>query len=142
MSILNILVIILFCLLGAIHIYWAIGGKTGVEKAIPTTVDGKPTMEPGTIITILVGLSLFTIGLIIYLLGFYDLESIIYGKYIVYSGWLLSGVFFIRSIGDFKTIGFFKKVKTTEFAKYDTLIYSPLCIALGVFFAALVYNKA
>ncbi|MGR6127766.1 DUF3995 domain-containing protein [Paenibacillus sp. SER-28] len=44
---------------------------------------------------------------------------------------LLSCVFILRSIGDFKWVGFFKRKKGTVFAKWDTVLYSPLCFLLG-----------
>lgn len=141
MNILVIAVVILFVSLGIIHFYWALGGKAGIIKAIPT-IDGNPTMRPGAFITALVGISLVVIGCITYLLWFLELDSLPLGKYIGYIGWVLSGVFIIRSIGDINVIGFFKKVKSSEFAKYDTLIYSPLCLILGIFFAAISYHKS
>ncbi len=33
--------------------------------------------------------------------------------------------------GDFKWVGFFKRKKGTVFAKWDTVLYSPLCFLLG-----------
>jgi hypothetical protein len=45
---------------------------------------------------------------------------------------------FLRAIGDFHLIGFFKRVRGTRFASLDTAVYSPLCLALalGVFVVA------
>ena len=39
-----------------------------------------------------------------------------------------------RAIGEFKYVGFFKRVRGSRFARLDTWIYSPLCLllALGV----------
>jgi hypothetical protein len=48
-----------------------------------------------------------------------------------YGGWLLTVVFLVRAIGDFKWVGFFKKKRGTVFAKWDSLLYSPLCFLLG-----------
>ena len=141
MSALVISAIILFFILGVIHFYWALGGKTGVDKAIPT-VDGIPTIQPSPFLTSLVGIALISIGCLAYLLWFFELNSLSFGNYIIYLGWVLSGVFIIRSIGDFKVIGFFKRIKSSEFAKYDSIFYSPLCLILGAFFAYLAYNKA
>lgn len=47
-------------------------------------------------------------------------------------GWIISGIFFIRAIGDFKYVGFTKKIRDTEFAKLDTLIYSKLCLVIAI----------
>ncbi|TKI67695.1 DUF3995 domain-containing protein [Lysinibacillus mangiferihumi] len=43
-------------------------------------------------------------------------------------------IFLIRAIGDFKYVGFFKKIKHSQFARNDTWLYSPLCL-----FISLVY---
>ncbi|KRE83053.1 hypothetical protein ASG89_13045 [Paenibacillus sp. Soil766] len=40
----------------------------------------------------------------------------------------------LRAIGDFKYLGFFKKVKHTSFSYYDTRFYSPLCLFLAISF--------
>jgi Protein of unknown function (DUF3995) len=43
--------------------------------------------------------------------------------------WLLIGMVFVfagRAIGDFKYFGFFKSIKGTTYAIWDTRVYSPL----------------
>lgn len=37
-----------------------------------------------------------------------------------------------RAVGEFKYLGFFKRVRGTKFATLDTLVYSPLCLLLAV----------
>ena len=49
-----------------------------------------------------------------------------------YGLYALAIVLIIRAIGDFKYVGFFKTVKDTPFADYDTKYYSPLCLFLGL----------
>jgi len=41
-------------------------------------------------------------------------------------------VFAARAVGDFKYMGFFKSVKGTKFALWDTRMYSPLNVVLSV----------
>ena len=36
-----------------------------------------------------------------------------------------------RAIGEFKYVGFFKKVRGSKFARMDTLLYSPVCLLLS-----------
>jgi hypothetical protein len=36
-------------------------------------------------------------------------------------------------MGEFNYVGFFKKVKDTEFAKWDTKLFSPLCLLISSF---------
>ncbi len=141
MNVVVFLVVMLFVSLSMLHFYWAFGGKLGVDKAIPE-INGKPAMEPGALITAAVAVALLGFAVIAYLLGFADLTSAPYGNYVVYSGWLLAGVFALRAIGDFNVVGFFKKVKSSDFAKCDTKYYSPLCLTLSVLFMALTYEQA
>ena len=122
--------------LSIIHFYWAFGGKIGYMKAIPE-IKGKPTVKPGFVITIIVAIFLLIFGAIAHILGFYNLTSNSYGKYVIYLGYFLSIIFILRAIGDFKLIGFFKTVKSSEFSKYDTLYYSPLCLSIGIVFLIL-----
>lgn len=57
---------------------------------------------------------------------------------------LISVIFALRSIGDFRYIGFFKRKRKSKFAKLDTALYSPLCvcISLGALLAALPECKS
>jgi len=134
------LTIIVLIALGLLHFYWAMGGQLGITKAVPE-IDGKPTINPGPITTAFVGVALLSFSALAYLLAFYDLASISYGGYAVYFGWLLAAVFTLRAIGDFKLVGFFKKITSSEFAKYDTKYYSPLCLSLGIIFSVLSYGQ-
>jgi hypothetical protein len=38
---------------------------------------------------------------------------------------------FARAIGDSNLVGFFKEVKGSRFARWDTWVYSPSCVVLG-----------
>ena len=50
---------------------------------------------------------------------------------IIYSGWTIVIIFLLRSVGDFNMVGIFKKIKGTKFAKYDSMVYVPLCLFIG-----------
>jgi len=41
-----------------------------------------------------------------------------------------------RAIGEFKYVGFFKRVRGSRFATLDTFVYSPLCLLLAAGVAA------
>ena len=140
MSYIANVVVLLFVLLGLLHVYWAAGGRYGIKKAVPQ-LDGKPVMEPGALITLLVALALWGLAYLVYVLNHHELNNMRYGQYIIYVGWLASAVFIMRAIGDFKFVGFFKKVKSSEFAMYDTKYYSPLCLGLGCAIAALAFHQ-
>ena len=107
-----------FFILSGLHFYWVFGGKRGFDKSIPTVGD-KPTLNPGRVITTIVALGLLGFGVITYLLGFTDIKSMKYGNLIVVAGWCVSAIFLIRAVGDFKTVGFFKKIRRTDFSRYE-----------------------
>jgi hypothetical protein len=121
----------LFLLLGALHVYWAFGGRWGAVVAIPE-VDGKPAFRPGRAATLVVALLLATAAAVI--AGRSCLlpsDGFIFT--LVHLGtWTLGTVFVLRAIGNFDTFGFFKARRATAFARYDTRLFSPLCLAIGV----------
>jgi hypothetical protein len=50
-----------------------------------------------------------------------------------YLGYIMIGIgsaLLVRALGDRRWMGFFKRVRNTEFARRDTYLYSPLCLAL------------
>ncbi|MFF2092725.1 DUF3995 domain-containing protein [Paenibacillus sp. NPDC058174] len=121
---------ILFVLSG-IHLYWVAGGRRGLLAAIPS--DGSNIkFQPTKIATSVVAGALALAGLFVIELG-EVMERLIFPEWLFrYGGWMLSGVFLLRTVGDFRWIGFFKKQKETSFAKWDTLLYSPLCLFIGI----------
>ncbi len=48
-----------------------------------------------------------------------------------YGTWIIPIIFILRSIGEFKYVGFFKSIKNTNFGKLDTKLFSPLCLIIG-----------
>jgi len=138
MSILSIGVFIILIVLAGFHVYWAFGGTFAADKVIPE-VDGKAVFEPGIFATLNVAVILSIIAVIGLLLGFCNLSLLGYGQYIVYAGWVIFAALIFRAIGDFNLVGFFKKIKNTEFDRYDTKYYSPLCFGLAVAFFILLY---
>lgn len=38
----------------------------------------------------------------------------------------------LRAVGHFRLVGFFKKITGSRFARLDTMLFSPLCMALGL----------
>lgn len=135
MNFIAIITSILLVVMSGFHIYWLLGGKLWLDKAIPTTLDGEKIINPSHFATFMVALILLGFAFVAYKLQFDNLQHGIY----VYFGWLISVIFTLRSIGEFNTVGFFKKIKSTEFAKYDTHYFSPLCLFIGICFAILTY---
>ena len=120
---------VIYAFLGAIHLYWAAGGKKWSQNALPQFEEnGNPVFVPGLIACLVVG-----IGLILFAI-FSWLSTIIFAhfsRFILIGNIAIAIIFLARSVGDFKYVGFFKKIRSTEFARMDTELYTPLCLYLG-----------
>ncbi len=117
--------------LSGIHFYWAFGGKWGFEEALPTNLNGNAMLKPNTLSCLMVAAGLLLMALFYGLqLGFIpvNLPSWI----VTYGGWILPSIFLLRTLGDFKYVGIFKKVKTTGFARRDNAYFIPICTFLFV----------
>jgi len=127
---LSIILFSIFTILAIIHFNWVVGGKWGYNKALPTDEQGKRILNPRKIDSAIVGIGLLGFGL------FYLWKSgaIQLGipAWVAYAGWVIPAIFLLRAIGEFRYIGFFKKIKTTDFGKMDTQLYSPLCLLIGL----------
>jgi len=123
--------ILVFLVLSGIHWNWVFGGTWGFDKAIPINIDGNKIFNPKKIESSIVAAGLFAFATYYFLIS--DLISIDYPKWIsIYIGWVISSIFILRSIGDFKYVGVFKKIKTTDFGRADSKFFSPLCLVIGL----------
>ncbi len=138
--ILGILVAVIFAVLSFFHLYWAAGGRFGFSAAIPT-VGGERLLNPSPFVTILVAAALFAAMLIV--LGRLNMWGAFVPSWIFYSGtWVISLLFLLRTIGDFRYVGFFKNVTDTNFARWDTILFSPLCLFIGIVAFLISYYEA
>ena len=46
--------------------------------------------------------------------------------------WVIALTFAARAVGEFRYVGFFKRVRGTRFAQRDTWIFSPLCVLIAL----------
>ncbi len=138
METIAIILLISFVGLAALHLYWALGGKFGMSAALPE-IDGAPVFTPGAVATIAVAFVLTGFGLIALVLGFGF--GVSYAPaltpYAVPLGFTFGGVLVLRAVGEFKYVGFFKRVKGSKFATYDSWLFSPFCLLAGGAFLAL-----
>ncbi|MGN4124997.1 DUF3995 domain-containing protein [Lysinibacillus sphaericus] len=130
--ILTLLAVSMLCLISMLHVYWAYGGRWGSTVTIPVKGEGDGlAFVPRKTGTLLVAVLICMAALLLLVQGGF-LQSF-QANIISRMGCIVcSVVFFIRAIGDFKYVGFFKKIKHSQFARNDTWFYSPLCL----FFAA------
>ncbi|MCD8539384.1 MAG: DUF3995 domain-containing protein [Leadbetterella sp.] len=135
--------ILIFSFLSALHVYWALGGKWGTSAVIPAKDNHTKVIMPGAIATFIVAFGLLFFGAVVFLNSFDTNTSHIPGIGLIHRYGLgaIAGIFILRAIGDFNYVGFFKKIKTTRFARNDSRYYSPLCLIIGILAILLELNK-
>lgn len=129
--ILSILLVIIFFALGLIHFNWVISGEFGFDESLPTNEKGDRVLNPKKIDSAIVGIGLTTFGMF-YLLKSGLIDYSLPDFIMKYGGWIIPIIFLLRAIGDFKYIGFFKRIKNTRFGKLDTCFFSPLCLVIAL----------
>ncbi|ELR68934.1 hypothetical protein C900_05627 [Fulvivirga imtechensis AK7] len=114
-----------------LHFYWIFGGKWAAEVAIPKKSTGEKVFTPGTFATFIVATGLLLLSaLFVAYTGIFVLP--LPHQFLSYGVLSTAIVFTLRSIGEFRYVGFTKKVKDSEFAVMDSKYYSPLCLYLGI----------
>ncbi len=117
--------------IAVLHLFWMAGGRWGLDQALPTNEQGKRTMQPGPLACGVVAAGLFCFAVYYYSIAWNVSLGLPFGAE-KWGIWVLAGTFALRAVGDFRYVGFFKKLKTTEFARMDTRCYAPLCAWLGL----------
>ena len=122
-----------FVVLAAWHFKMAFSATPGTG-AVPS-VDGKPLFKPSKSSTVAVGMILLLFAaLVAATAGF--LRIGLPRDVLAWLCYALALGLFARAIGEFKYVGFFKRVRGSEFARMDTLLYSPLCLLMAAGVAA------
>ena len=125
LSILQSINTIIFLIIAGFHFYWAFGGKFGSQAVIPQ-MEGKMAFQPPILATILIALAMLVGAFLSW-----KPHPNSCAKILIYGNLIIGIVFLIRAIGDFKYVGFFKKVKGSSFAENDSRYYSPLCLVVS-----------
>lgn len=138
-SVMTLSAVSLLGLISILHVYWAFGGRLGVGAVIPSKAgEYKPAFVPGKMGTLSVAILILAVCFILLVQGGY--MDYFIANTITRTGCIISAfVFFLRAIGDFRYVGFFKKIKHSVFAKYDSWFYSPLCLYFGITCAILLF---
>ncbi|KER70506.1 MULTISPECIES: DUF3995 domain-containing protein [Burkholderia] len=120
-----------------IHVYWALGGRRGKGAAIPEQ-DGVPLLRPTAIGTLAVAAALLGGACVVAArAGWLGLNP--YHGAITFAVVALALIFAVRAVGDFRYVGFFKRIRGSRFARMDSLYYSPLCAALALSIASMFW---
>jgi hypothetical protein len=118
-------------IISILHVYWCIGGRWGVAQSLPTNEQGETVLKPDAMACFVVAFGL--LGMSVYVLGFSKMINFPLPNLVSrYSIWAIALIFTARAIGDFKYVGFSKKIRKTRFAELDTRYYAPLCLYLGL----------
>ena len=131
LPIIGLLLSLVFTALAVIHIYWGLGGKSGIDASIPTNERNEKLMSPKMPECFLVAFGLLFFALVISVKS-----TLIYirlpGWLMDYGTWIIAAIFLLRALGDFRYVGFFKKVRSSRFGKSDSRYYSPLCLMISI----------
>ena len=120
-------------LLSALHVYWALGGRRGLSAALPQRQPGGPAaFSPGPPLTFAVATVLALGGMVSLGLGGWLQPQLVPDAWLRVLGAAGAAAFGARAVGDFRLVGFFKKVRGTLFARWDTALHSPLCALLSL----------
>ena len=118
-----------------LHAYWALGGRWGSAYTVPT-INGRRSFDPSPLGTWVV-CGLLGLAVIIVMGKSRWIAPGPLPALFDVGVWGLGSVFVLRAIGNLRTFGFFKIVKGTPFADWDTWFYSPLCLLIALLAAGL-----
>ncbi|MEY4580540.1 MAG: hypothetical protein RL701_5243 [Pseudomonadota bacterium] len=114
--------------IAALHVAWACGLRWGLSAALPE-VAGKRAFSPSPLVTVLVAIGLCGFAGVALTLA-HALVLPVPSAWLHAGGCLAAGVFGLRTVGDLRVAGLFKRVHGTRFARLDDMLFTPLCFAL------------
>lgn len=125
-----VIVSLAFVALALWHFRMALSPGEGMSGAVPSE-SGKPLFVPSVNATLAVGLVLLLFaGLVAATAGLVEVG--LPERVLSWFCFALALGLLARAVGEFKYVGFFKRVRGSRFARLDTLLYSPLCLLLAV----------
>ena len=123
----------------AFHLHWAFGGRLGYSVSLPQRPDGSAVMAhrlpwwrpaAGAVALGLVALALL-------LVAFAGHLPLPLPRGFARAALLATGAAFVaRALLPNRYVGFFKSLRSTRWALFDTRLYSPLFLLLGLLLAA------
>ncbi|HEY2775910.1 MAG TPA: DUF3995 domain-containing protein [Candidatus Binatia bacterium] len=117
--------------LSMLHVYGGVEGVEGESSPVIPEIDGKPVFvpEPRDWYAMAAALALASI-LVTTRSGL--LRSPFPDAWTQFGTIAVGIVLVLRAVGDFHMLGFFKRVRGTVFAEWDTRLFSPLSLILGL----------
>lgn len=117
--------------LAGVHTYWAFGARGIFPAAVPTRADGTPVLSPGPLASLVVAALLLLAAFLVAEQGGWW-PATLPGFWRTAGTTGVAAVMALRGIGDFRYVGLFKRHRDTAFARMDTLLYTPLALALAL----------
>ena len=124
--------------LGLLHVYWALGGRPAKSAAVPE-LDGQRAFVPSRVQTLAVAAALLFAATVVAVAGGLIRVGDFGGVFRILA-FGLSATFFARAAGDFRLVGFFKRIRGTQFARLDTIAFAPMCLVLSLAVFYIAYN--
>jgi hypothetical protein len=142
MPLLLALAIIAFA--AAFHLHWALGGRVGFAVSLPQRPDGTPVMAhrlpwwrpaAGTVALGLAALAWL-------LLAYSGHLPLPLPRELARLALLATAAAFAaRALVPNRYVGFFKSLRSTRWARFDTRLYSPLFLLLGLLLAWIAVER-
>lgn len=121
---------LVFATLAGLHAYWGCGGRWGAAAAAPKKPDGTSFFHPSAVACFVVAAGLAAFAWVCLAHAAIVPAFLLTGRTkVVLLG--LSGIFALRTIGDFKYVGLFRRVGPTDFSRMDKILYTPLCFVVS-----------
>ena len=130
---------VVFLLLALWHVWMALHPAAGLGTAVPSA-GGKPLFAPSRTATFAVAVALAACAILVSATGRL-IEIGLAQSVLVALSYALALGLLLRAAGDFRYVGFFKRVRGTRFARMDTLVYSPACALLALAVAAVAWGR-
>jgi len=115
----------------AFHFYWGFGGRIGYEASLPRRSTGERLFEPpwwgGHLVGVVLVVACWLVLAAAQVVSFPF--PVAWARCAVT---LMGAGFIMRSVWGTPYGGFLKSHRNSEFARYDTWLYSPLFLALGL----------
>lgn len=119
-----------FVVIAVWHAYMATVRDAGLSWAVPS-LEGRPLFRPSRGATVAVAVVLlFFAALVASCAGLWHIG--VSHRVLLWLSYALSVGLVGRAVGDFRYVGFFKRVRGSAFARLDSLIFSPLCLVLAI----------
>ena len=130
---------IVFVSLAFWHFYMALVPSAGTSGAVPG-IEGKPLFIPSRKATIAVGVMLLLFACLVAATG--GLVDVGISPLVLrWASFALALGLLARAIGDFRYVGFFKRIRGSRFATLDSFLFSPICLLLAVGVALVAHHS-